>query len=193
MSLTQAEILTALGLAGKSGVRAVVNFAEMDLDEAKCETIFRQFAGDDAVMPDNRIQAVVSYLIYDAAMGKPLDVADCIARANRLDCYNFTDGAKAERVALKAQKAAKAAEKAAAKAEKASVPREVVNADGTVSRRRGRAPAGVASAFDRVAELWRTATDRSKDGFIATIQQTLGMGHGSAQTYYYKAKKEIKL
>lgn len=197
MSLTQSEIMETLGLAKMGGSRAVNALSSMDLDTLQLAAIFTQFAGD-VERPANRIlRTVVSYLVYDAAMGKPLDVTGCINRAEALAAREpsmFSDAGEAERDAAKAQaRADREARLAAMKAESASKPREVVNEDGTVSRRRGRPPAGVASAFDRVADMWKNATDRSKEGFIAAVQQALGMGHGSAQTYYYKCKKEIKV
>ena len=190
MSLTQGEIMEALGLSGMSGARAVVELSKRDLDDYHNALVFRQFAGDDAEIP-NRVGAVVGYLVYDAAMGKPLDVAGCIARAAKLDSYNFSDAARAEREAAKTARAEKAAAKAAEKAEKAAQPRETVNPDGTITRKRGRPPAGTKTVWEQVRELYVAAADKSKEAMLPMLQEKLGLVHGTAQTYWYKAKKEI--
>lgn len=194
MSLTQAEILDTLGLSGKSPARAVVDLSKLELDEARCAAIFRQFAGDDATMPANRIlSVVVTYLVYDAAAGRPVDVSGCVARANRLADnmpYNFSDAAEAERLAAKANARAERAEKAAQKAANPE-PRETVNPDGSITRKRGRPPSGQKSVYDQVKELYIAAADRSKEVMLPLLQSTLGLVPGTAQTYWYKAKKEI--
>lgn len=196
--LTPNEILETLGLKGASPTRAVVAFGAMGTDEIQDANIFRQFAGDDAELPSARLlHVVVTYLIHDAAAGKEPDVKECIARAERLARnfrYNFSDAAYAERAAEMAQQRAERQQKLAEMAaERAAAPRETVNPDGTISRRRGRPPAGVRSAFDMAAELYAKATDRSKEAIIAMFQRELGLGFNSAQTYYYKARKEVKV
>lgn len=196
MSLTQSEIMVTLGLDGKSAARAIVDFSKMELDETRTLALFRQFAGDDATTPPARIlSTVVAYLVHDAANGAPLDVAAAIDRAAALASrlpYGYSDAAAAERDAAKAaERAAKVVKAEAAKAEAVATPRVVVNDDGTVTRKRGRPPAGVKSVYDQVRDLYLAAADRSKEAMLPVLQSSLNLGAGTAQTYWYKAKKEI--
>jgi hypothetical protein len=193
MSYTQAEILEHLGLRGLSPARATVEFAKLNMDEAKAEVLFCDFAGEDATLPPLRLMTtVVAYLVNDAAAGKPLDVAGCVKRAEKLakdQPWNFSDAAIAERNAEKAALKAAKAEKEAAPV----VPREVVQEDGSIKRRAGRPRAGEITIYGQIKELYAKAADRSKEVLIPFFVSTLQIGEGTATTYWHKARKEVKV
>lgn len=195
MSMTQSEILEALGLAGYSPTRAVVAYSAMDMDESKASMWFREIT--DAEMPPLRIiNAVLGYIIQDAAAGKPQDIAGCIAKANTLAeriPSMFSDAAAEERAAERAKARAEKEAKRAKLAERAAEERTTVAEDGTVTHKRGRPRKGEVTVYSQVKELYNAATDRSKEAMLPLLQEKLGLTAGTAQTYWYKAKKETGL
>lgn len=189
--MTPADVLVILDLSPTmSGARAVVELSRRDFDEATAVRLYRGIAGEAAPIP-NRINAVLGYLAYDAALGKDTDVAGCVARAAKLEGYNFSEAARSEREATRMARAEKVAAKAAAKAEVVAKPLVTVNDDGTLTRKRGRPPAGVKSVYEQVKELYVAAVDKSKETMLPALQAALGLNAGTAQTYWYKAKKEL--
>lgn len=193
MSRSPPEVMESLGMVGLSPARVASDYGKLDLDPTAARKIYREFAGDTAPeVSDRLVVTTVSYMLFDTASGKALDVADAIDRAERLAArmpWAYTESAAAERAALRAatREVKKVAVEAAA-AERAAVP---VDPDAPVVIKRGRKPAGVKSIYSQVADLWNAAADRSKEGFIKHLQDTLSLGFGTAQTYYYKAKKEL--
>jgi hypothetical protein len=185
MSLSQSEILVNLDLVGMAPVRIPTALRERDYSDEQYISVFRLFAGEDASLPAyHLIPVVVTYLAHDAASGRPLDVANCIARAQRVADIlpgNFSEAAARERAELR--------EKSGKKPEPKPV---VLNEDGTpVARKRGRAPSGGESVYDKVKAAYLAAADKSKGAMLPMLQETLGIGAGTAQTYWYKAKKEL--
>ncbi len=200
MLLTQAEILQNLGLDKTAPVRIPYAIGQMGLSAHQLGVLFRNFAGDSAELPANHlIETVVTYLVYDAAKGLPLDVAGCIARTEKMAklmpgsfTVSASDARAAARDAERAERLAKLGVDPNATPDAAPVkPYEVHNADGTISRKRGRPPAGVKSVYDQVKELYIAAVDKSKEAMLPLLQSQLGLVPGTAQTYWYKAKKEL--
>ena len=197
MALTQTEILNVLGFAGMSPARVASEFGKMNMDDFQCERLFRDFAGDAAEVPPIRIlSVVVGYLVYDAAAGKPLDVAGAVARTERLAAImpgSFTAGAKAE---ARMQREKERAERRAAMGIKDGEPaapklaqRVTENADGTVTIKRGRFAEGP-SLYDRIKAFYDAAADKAREVLVPAIVSEFKCGDGTATTYWYKAKKE---
>jgi hypothetical protein len=197
MSYTPAEVIEQLGLTGRGAIAAINELNKRDMNVVEARKVYDKFAGDNPPPLADRLLAVtVNYMVQSALMTGQVDVQFCIERAEKLALAmpsSFTDAANSERAALRAkareERAAKLAITVAEKAERAAV-REVVNPDGTVSRKRGRPPSGVKTAYEQAKDLYVSAVDKSKEAVIAMLQSTLSLGFGTAQTYYYKAKKE---
>lgn len=198
IQLTQAEVLDNLGLKGTSVAAALNAYKKMDNGVPQHRNLYLTFAGANAPEVEDRfIETVVHYLIAQAVQGKPLDVDACIDQTLTLAAkmpgsYSVSAAAerKMERDKARAERTAAYDSLVAAGADK---PAEPVDPNAPPVFKRGRKPAGVKSVFEQVADLWRDAADRSKEGFIAYLIATLSLKPGTAQTYYYKALKEIKL
>lgn len=187
------EILTIFDIApGASPARAVVELSRRDLDEERHTAIYRALAGAEADVPA-RVGAVNAYILMDTVMGKELNIPFAIERAAALPGYNFSESARSEREAARAERSAKRAEKAAEKAEKAAVPYETVAEDGTITRKRGRPPAGTVPTYQKVKEFYIEATDRSKGTMLPLLQAKFGLTESSATVYWYRARKEVEI
>lgn len=195
MSLTQSEILASLNITG-SPARAVVELTSRELSPTLLRAIYVQFAGDNGpTVSDTLLAPTVSYLVHDAAAGLPLNVQGAIDKATALTAANpwrFSEAAERERLALVAAEKPKAAKPPAPRDddddEDGGAP--VVNRDGVQTFKRGRPAPGTKTAYAQAAELLAEAVNHTREAGIALLQEKLGLGFGSAQTYYYKAKKE---
>lgn len=205
--LTQEEILNNLNLNGQSPSRAVVNLSKMELPDAKLVLLFRNFAGEDATLPDTNItEAVVTYLVYDAARGAALDIEGAVSRAKRLAESmpgSFTESAKSERKALQerermereAERMKAIGAKLPAEArENASPVTLMTTADAPMlaePKRRGRQKAAPGEGtYDRALAIYNAAPDKALNVLVPLMVETLGCAEASARVYWYKAKKE---
>lgn len=202
LHLSQAETLETLGLAKLGGAATVNRYSAMDLSATAHRKWYNSLAGDDAPEVEDRyIGTVMTYLVYDAAMGKPLDVAKAIERTMKMAAAmpgSFTVSASQARSNERAKLAeARAAELAKYvgkdKGDGDGGTTAPVDADAPVTRKRGRTASGQKSVYTQVQELWVAAVDRTREGFIQHVRDALGLEFGTAQTYYYKAKKETVL
>lgn len=191
MSLTQTEILESLNLVG-SPARVVVELSSREYSNDRLRAIYVQFAGENGpVVSESLLSVTVRYLVMQAASGEALDVAACVARAEAFAVKNpwgFTEAVQREKAALlAAQKPAKVVKP----------PRDDDDDSGTpaISREGAEAPKpkrdpGSKSAFAQAAALLAEAVGHTREEGIALLQDKLGLPFGSAQTYFYKAKKE---
>lgn len=208
MQLTQAEILTNLSLTCQSPARAVVNLSKLELSDTNLVKLFRNFAGEDAALPESNItETVVSYLVYDAARGIAVDVSGAIDRAKRLAASlpgTFTEGAKRERAVMQErERVEREAERlkyigklpAELKADAVGVVPAMPTADAPLMaepKRRGRQKAAPGeSTYDRALAMYNAADDKSRDVLVPLMAEALGCAPGSAMVYWYKAKKEV--
>ena len=190
MSMTQAEILESLNLVG-SPARVVVELSSRELSPERMRAIFVQFAGEDTFVREPLLNVTVKYLVVQAASGQPLDVAACIAQGEAYAAKNpweFTEAVLREAAALRATE-----EKAKPKPPKDDDDSEgtpVIDREGTAPFKRGRPAPGQKSAFQQATELLTELGEHTREQGIALLQEKLGLGFGSAQTYFYKAKAE---
>ena len=185
---TPDEILISLDLTGKSPARVVVEISSRCLSPTIYQGIYAKFDGAAAhPVSDRLIATVVTYLLHDAAKKLPLDIPAVIARTEALAAampYNYSEAAVRERTA-----GVKVTDDDSEGGGKTIAP---VDPDAP-KRGRGRPSSGDKSAYQQAKELYDEAVDKTKDAVISMLQVALGIQFGSAQTYYYKAKKEAKV
>lgn len=198
MNYTPAEVIELLGLKGRNAIAAVTELGDRGYNTETFRKIYVQFAGDNApAVNDRLLDVVVNYMVQSALITGTVDVDFCINRATELAArmpWSFSDAANTERELARAkareERNAKLGIKEAEKAERAAA-RETVNPDGSIARKRGRPAAGTKTAYEQAKELYIATEDKAKEAVIAMLQATLKLGFGTAQTYYYKAKKEV--
>lgn len=183
--------------------RAVNAYGKLDLSPSEHRRWYHTLAGSQAVEVEDRIVGtVVGYIVQDTAKGLPLNVVEAVDRAKALaERYpgSFTVTAASERSAARAkareERQAELSRNIKARIEAGESP-EKVKAEleaPKVKGKRGRPSLGEESVFAKVTKEWLSATDRSKEAFIAHLVVKLSLNAGTAQTYYYKAKKEVAI
>ena len=189
MTLTQTEILESLNLIG-SPARVVVELSSRELSTERLQAIYLQFAGEHAQpIREPLLPVTVNYLVMQAAAGEALDVAACVARAEAFEQknpWNFTEAVQREKAALLSEQKKKAVKPPS---DDDSGTPTIVRDNITAPPKAKRDP-GAKSAFAQAAELLAEAVGHTREEGIALLQDRLDLPFGSAQTYYYKAKKE---